>query len=89
MPPETPNSNATEQEKKEKKTFNFFSENWGITLQYPGITRIRPEYKTTRTRIRKNGYLHYPYPVPDGYTRLVFTPTEGEGEGACTKRNLR
>jgi hypothetical protein len=29
-------------------------------------TRIRPEYKTTRICIRKNGYLHYPYPVPDG-----------------------
>jgi hypothetical protein len=44
-------------------------------LQYPGITRIRPEYKNTRIRIRKNGYLHYPYLVPDGYTRPVFTPS--------------
>jgi hypothetical protein len=43
-------------------------------LQYPGITRIRPENKNTRICIRKNGYLHYPYPVPDGYTRPVFTP---------------
>jgi hypothetical protein len=34
-------------------------------LHYPGITRIR---------IRKNMYLHYPYPVPGGYTRPVFTP---------------
>jgi hypothetical protein len=32
MPPETPNPNATEHERKEKKKFNFFSENWGITL---------------------------------------------------------
>jgi hypothetical protein len=31
MPPETPNPNATEQERKEKNNFNFFSENWGIT----------------------------------------------------------
>jgi hypothetical protein len=31
MPPETPNPNATEHEKKRKK-FNFFSENWGITF---------------------------------------------------------
>jgi hypothetical protein len=31
MPPETPNPNATEHERKEKKKFNFFSENWGIT----------------------------------------------------------
>jgi hypothetical protein len=44
-------------------------------LQYPDITRIRPEYKNTRSCIRKNGYLHYPYPVPDGYTRPIFTPT--------------
>jgi hypothetical protein len=43
-------------------------------LQYLGITHIRVEYKNTRIRIRKNGYLHYPYPVPDGYTRPVFTP---------------
>jgi hypothetical protein len=26
------NPNATEHERKEKKKFNFFSENWGITL---------------------------------------------------------
>jgi hypothetical protein len=32
MPPETLNPNATEQEKKEKKKFNFFLENWGITV---------------------------------------------------------
>jgi hypothetical protein len=34
MPPETPNPNATEHERKEKKKFNFFLENWDITL-YP------------------------------------------------------
>ena len=45
-----------------------------LKLQYPGITRTRPEYKTTRIRIRKNGYLHYPYPILAGYTRPVFTP---------------
>jgi hypothetical protein len=32
MPPETPNPNATEHERKEKKKFNFFSENWVITV---------------------------------------------------------
>jgi hypothetical protein len=32
MPPETPNPNATEHERKEKKKFNFFSENWDITV---------------------------------------------------------
>jgi hypothetical protein len=31
MPPKTPNPKATEHERKEKKKFNFFSENWGIT----------------------------------------------------------
>jgi hypothetical protein len=31
MPPETPNPNATKHERKEKKKFNFFSENWDIT----------------------------------------------------------
>jgi hypothetical protein len=31
MPPETPNPNATEHERKEKNKFNIFSENWGIT----------------------------------------------------------
>jgi hypothetical protein len=32
MPPETPNPNATKHERKEKKKFNFFSENWCITM---------------------------------------------------------
>jgi hypothetical protein len=32
MRPKTPNPNATEHERKEKKKFNFFLENWGITL---------------------------------------------------------
>jgi hypothetical protein len=31
MPPETPNPNATEHKRKEKKKFNLFSENWDIT----------------------------------------------------------
>jgi hypothetical protein len=35
MPPETPNPNATEHERKEKKKFHFFSENWGITGGQP------------------------------------------------------
>jgi uncharacterized protein YqiB (DUF1249 family) len=35
MPPETPNPNATEHERKEKNKFNFFLENWGITLYPP------------------------------------------------------
>jgi hypothetical protein len=34
MPPETPNPNATEHERKEKKKFNFFSENWDITASH-------------------------------------------------------
>jgi hypothetical protein len=34
MPPETPNPNATEHERKEKKKFNFFSENWDITILF-------------------------------------------------------
>jgi hypothetical protein len=38
MPPETPNPNATEHERKEKKKFNFFSENWDITLEIPGTS---------------------------------------------------
>jgi hypothetical protein len=37
MAPETPNSNAIEQERKEKKKFNFFSENWGITAPHPSV----------------------------------------------------
>jgi hypothetical protein len=32
MPPETPNPNATEHERKEKKKFNCFLENLGITV---------------------------------------------------------
>jgi hypothetical protein len=49
MPPETPNPNATEHERKEKNKFNFFSENWGITTCMrctrlcplnPGVTEI-------------------------------------------------
>jgi hypothetical protein len=43
-------------------------------MHYLGITRIRPKYKNIRIRIRKNGYLYYPYPVHDEYTRTVFTP---------------
>ena len=41
-----------------------------------GYYPICPKYKNTRIRIRKNGYLHYLYPIPDGYTRPVFTPTK-------------
>jgi hypothetical protein len=47
-------------------------------MYYAGITRIRLEYKNNRIRIRKNGYLHYPYPVPDGYTQPVFTPRSND-----------
>jgi hypothetical protein len=39
MPPETPNPNATEHERKEKMKFNFFSENWDITI-YPVQTSV-------------------------------------------------
>jgi hypothetical protein len=35
MPPETPNPNATEHERKEKKKFNFFSKKWGIAPCLP------------------------------------------------------
>jgi hypothetical protein len=35
MSPETPNTNATEHERKEKKKFNLFLENWDITLYPP------------------------------------------------------
>jgi hypothetical protein len=44
-----------------------------LKLQYLGITHIHTEYKNTGIRIRKNGYLHYPYLVPDRYTRPIFT----------------
>jgi hypothetical protein len=44
-------------------------------LYYPGITRISPEYKNTRTRIRKMVPNQYPYPVPISGTLPVFTPT--------------
>jgi hypothetical protein len=47
-----------------------------LKLHYPGITRICPEYKNTWICIRKNGYLHYLYPVPGRYTRPVFSPRE-------------
>jgi hypothetical protein len=39
MPPETPNPNATKHERKEKMKFNFFSENWDITI-YPVQTSV-------------------------------------------------
>jgi hypothetical protein len=39
MPPKTPNPNATEHERKEKRKFNFFSENWDITY-----SPYSPEY---------------------------------------------
>ncbi|PWZ07683.1 hypothetical protein Zm00014a_042545 [Zea mays] len=45
-------------------------------LYYPGIIRIRPEYKNTRTRIRKMVPNQYPYPVPVSGTLPVFTPRE-------------
>jgi hypothetical protein len=46
-----------------------------LKLHYTGITRICPKYKNICICIRKNEYLHYPYLVPSGYTRPVFTPT--------------
>jgi hypothetical protein len=44
-------------------------------LYYPGITRIRPEYKNNCIRIRKIFPNQYPYPVPISGTLPVFTPT--------------
>ena len=43
-------------------------------LYYPGITRIRPEYKNICIRIRKMVPNQYPYPVPVSGTLPVFTP---------------
>jgi hypothetical protein len=43
MPPETPNPNATEHQRKEKKKFNFFSENWGITKKIWDTLKISHE----------------------------------------------
>jgi hypothetical protein len=42
MPPETSNPNATEHERKEKKKFNFFSENWVITLASSRVIASSP-----------------------------------------------
>jgi hypothetical protein len=47
-------------------------------LQYPGITRIRPEYKNTRIRIRKMGIctirIRYQTGIPDLFSPLcAFT----------------
>jgi hypothetical protein len=44
-------------------------------LYYPGITRIRPEYKNNRIRIRKMVPNQYPYSVPVSGTLPVFTPS--------------
>jgi hypothetical protein len=43
-------------------------------MYYPGITRIRPEYKNTRIRIRKMVPNQYPYPVAVSGTLPIFTP---------------
>jgi hypothetical protein len=44
-------------------------------LYYPGITRIRREYKNNRIRIQKMVPNQYPYPVPVSGTLPVFTPS--------------
>jgi hypothetical protein len=60
MPPKTPNPNATEHERKDKKKFNFFSENWDVTPVH-----TRHELFTVRCATRELsecpllGFLHY------------------------------
>jgi hypothetical protein len=39
---------------------------WVLPVSIPNIKISNP--------YMKNGYLHYPYPVPGDYTRPVFTP---------------
>jgi hypothetical protein len=51
-------------------------------LYYPGITRIRPEYKNICICIRKMVPNQYPYPVPVSGTLPVFTPREKERDWA-------
>jgi hypothetical protein len=50
-------------------------------LHYPGITRIRTEYKKTRIRIRKMVPNQYLYPVPVLGTLPVFIPTQDKSRG--------
>jgi hypothetical protein len=44
-------------------------------LQYPGITRIRPEYKNTQIHIEKTGICTIRIRYPTGIPRPIFTPT--------------
>jgi hypothetical protein len=55
MPPKTPNPNATEHERKEKNKFNFFSENWGITL-YPLKKNLSLNSTTSKQSIQGTPY---------------------------------
>jgi hypothetical protein len=56
MPPETPNPNATEHERKEKKKFNFFFRKLGyhsslLVIQMPrGLGASSPVQARTRAR---------------------------------------
>jgi hypothetical protein len=55
MPPETPNPNATEHQRKEKNKFNFFSKNLGYhTL--PPLKRIRPRIRPLQQNIQGTPY---------------------------------
>jgi hypothetical protein len=59
MPPETPNPNATDHERKEKKKFNFFLENWGITL-YP-LKKNSSSNSTTPSEASKVPHIAPPF----------------------------
>jgi hypothetical protein len=75
MPPKTPNPNATEQEKKEKKKFNFFSENWGITES--DVLLIMPLAKSSSLqRVSLNTTPFFIVLIPQAFQRLhLFSDT--------------
>jgi hypothetical protein len=61
MPHETPNPNGTEHERKEKKKFNFFSENWDITAL------VLPIYQHKVTYLPPLGVATDKYPLGNTY----------------------
>jgi hypothetical protein len=61
MPPETPNPNATEHERKEKKKFNFFFRKLGFHTRAGGDS---PTGSRT-SRVRRTRKLHFVGPPPE------------------------
>jgi transposase InsO family protein len=85
MPPKTPNPNATEHERKERKKFNFFSENWGITAQNKfelKVKKIRSDNGSEFKNLQVEEYLE-----EEGIKHEFSAPYTPQQNGVVERKN--